>query len=189
MTLHAPRGFDENAGRALGRIREIWGMEGKGFEIKIVLLATGQPADFRHASPYFRPSRTWTSLTPYIPVRHAKATRTGVPKTDPATGLQKGSPEHDCLRLLQLTATSLEAFDFTLPSPVRIARIGLRITPPRGLRDIPCLDFQRQRRTGKGTRGDHRGFALRLEFENEVTLPCGFGYAAHFGLGLFAPVT
>ncbi|RRJ98787.1 hypothetical protein Ga0100230_010670 [Opitutaceae bacterium TAV3] len=53
MTLHAPCGFDENATRTLDRIREIWGMEGKGFEIKIVLLATGHASDFQHASPYF----------------------------------------------------------------------------------------------------------------------------------------
>jgi hypothetical protein len=57
-----------------------------------------------------------------------------------------------------------------------------------GLRDIPCLDFQRNRRTGDGIRAGNRGYALRLEFEKEVSLPYGLGYGAHFGLGLFVPV-
>lgn len=198
MTLHAPCGFDENASHALGRIRKIWGMEGEGFEVEIVLLGTGRPADFQHASPYFRPSRTWISLTPFVPVRHAKATRTGIPKIDLVNGLQKGSPEHDCLRLLQLTAASLKGFGIELPVPVKVLRsgagqetgqgIGERITTPHVLRSIHCLDFQRQRVNSGATRGDHRGFALQLEFENPVTLPFGFGYAAHFGLGLFVPV-
>lgn len=50
-------------------------------------------------SPNFRPSRSWRSLTPFVPVRHAKSIRTGVAKLDPANGLQIGSREHDCLRL------------------------------------------------------------------------------------------
>lgn len=180
MTLHAKRGFDEAACRALSRLGKVWGPE--GFDVSIVLLATGQPADFTstspNASPYFKKSRTWVSLTPFIPVRHAKATRTGVPKVDQVNGLQIGSPEHDCWRLLQTIAPELPA--------TRVSNLGPRIR--QGLRDIPCLAFQRQRKTGKGTRAGTRGYALQIEFDQEVSIPLGFGYAGHFGLGLFAPV-
>ncbi|MDO8538841.1 MAG: type I-U CRISPR-associated protein Csb2 [Opitutaceae bacterium] len=176
MTLHAPLGFDDTACRVFGRLRKVWGME--GFDVKVVLLATGQPENFADASPYFKKSKVWTSLTPYVPVRHPKATRTGIPKMDAKKKVQIGSPEHDCWRLLETVAPTL------LVS--RVTTLGTRIK--HGLRDIPCLDFQRQRRTGNGTRAGNRGYALRIDFEEEVSLPFGFGYAAHFGLGLFVPV-
>jgi hypothetical protein len=63
---------------------------------------------------------------------------------------------------------------------------GVRIKV--GSRDIPCLDFQRNRRTGNGMRAGNRGYSLRLEFEQKVSLPFGLGYGAHFGLGVFMPV-
>jgi len=178
LTIHAPCGFSPDDTRALSRLRKVWSIEGKGAEIEVILLATGQAADFDPASPFFRPARTWRSLTPFVPVRHAKATRTGIPKRDSANGLQIGSPEHDCLRLLSLIRQEE-------PLP-RVRNLGNRLEI--GLRSIPALDYQRQRRSGGGTRGDHRGIALELSFEEPTILPFGLGYAAHFGLGLFAPV-
>lgn len=175
MTLHAKRGFDDAACRALGRLRKIWGAE--GFDVEIVLLAIGQPEDFSDASPYFRKATTWVSLTPFIPVRHAKATRTGTPKLDPENGQQIGSPEHDCRRLLKLIDP-----DSTV---TRVSLLGSRIQ--HGLRDIPCLDFQRQRKTGNGVRAGIQGYALRIDFAEKASLPFGLGYASHFGLGLFVP--
>ncbi len=177
VTVHAPCGFSPEDSRALSRLRKVWSIEGKGAEIDVILLATGQMGDFDPASPYFRKSRIWRSLTPFVPVRHAKATRTGVPKVDPANGLQIGSPEHDCLRLLSLIDPDL--------LPARVKHLGARLCV--GTRSIPALDYQRQRRNGGGTRGDHRGYALEIEFEKPTALPFGLGYAAHFGLGLFQP--
>ncbi|MFA6960867.1 MAG: type I-U CRISPR-associated protein Csb2 [Opitutaceae bacterium] len=176
MTLHAPLGFDDTACRVFGRLRKVWGME--GFEVKIVLLATGQPEDFAGASPYFKKSKVWISLTPYVPVRHAKASRAGVPKIDPDNGLQIGSPEHDCWRLIKIVAPNLPVLS--------VSRLGTEIQ--NGLRKTACLNFQRQRKTGSGTRADNRGHALQIEFSEPASLPLGLGYAAHFGLGLFAPV-
>lgn len=177
ITIHAPLGFSAADSRALSRLRKVWSIEGKGAEIDVILLAVGQPADFDPASPYFRPARVWRSLTPFVPVRHAKATRAGVPKRDPSNGLQIGSPEHDCLRLLSLALPEA-------PS-ARVRNLGARLEV--GLRSIHALDYQRQRRNGGGTRGDHRGHALEIEFERPTCLPVGLGYAAHFGLGLFIP--
>jgi CRISPR-associated protein Csb2 len=189
MVLHAPGGFDEAACRAFGKLRKVWGME--GFDVKIVLLATGQPEDFFIASPYFHKSKTWISVTPFVPVRHPKATRSGIAKIDAAkSNLQTGSPPHDCWRLLELLSSELGlAAKFPIANVLLVdhqASKGTRIKV--GLRDIPCLDFQRNRRTGAGTRAGNRGYSLRLEFRQEVALPFGLGYGAHFGLGLFAPV-
>jgi CRISPR-associated protein Csb2 len=175
MTLHARRGFDEAACRVLGRLRKVWGAE--GFDVEIILLATGQPADFTPACSYFRKSKRWTSLTPFVPVRHAKTTNSGSPKRDPRTDLQIGSPEHDCLRLLKIVDSNLAVQSVGSSEP----RIRY------GLRDIPCLKFQRLRRTGEGIKAGNRGYSLSFEFTEEVSLPYGFGYAGHFGLGLFVP--
>jgi CRISPR-associated protein Csb2 len=177
VTVHAPCGFTEEDSRALSRLRKVWSIEGKGAEIDVILLATGQAADFDPACPYFRPARVWRSLTPFVPVRHAKTFRTGKPKEDNANGLRIGSPEHDCLRLLSLVAPDTH--------PVSVQNSSARLAV--GLRSIPALDFQRQRRNGGGTRGDHRGYALQIEFQQPTALPFGLGYAAHFGLGLFQP--
>lgn len=178
VTVHAPCGFKPEDSRALSRLRKVWSIEGKGAEIDVILLATGQPADFNPASPYFRPASVWRSLTPFVPVRHAKSTRTGIPKIDPSNELQIGSPEHDCLRLLALAKADFSA--------AKVGVLGSRIKV--GLREIPAMDFQRQRRTGGGARGDNRGYALKIEFQHPSSLPLGLGYAAHFGLGLFVPV-
>lgn len=189
MTLHTAEGFDEAACRALGKLRKVWGME--GFDVKTVLLATGQPDDFSIASRYFEKSKTWFSLTPFVPVRHPKATRAGVAKTDAArNGLQIGSAEHDCWRLLEILAAELD-------SAGRLPVSNVSLTDPQGskgtriklgLRDIPCLRFQRTRRIGDGLRAGERGYSLRIDFETEASLPFGLGYGAHFGLGLFGPV-
>jgi CRISPR-associated protein Csb2 len=182
MTVHAPGGFDDEACRAFGRLDRVWGAE--GFDVQVVLLGSGHVADFAGVSPYFRQARIWRSLTPFVPVRHAKTRRTGQPKVDPETGLQIGSPEHDCWRLLTLLTSD------RYRAPIRQVRFlgagGLRITC--GIRDIPCLDFQRQRHTGEGVRASSRGYSLEIEFEKAASLPFGVGYAAHFGLGLFVPV-
>lgn len=170
MTMHAPCGFEEAACRAIGRIRRVWGIE--GFDIDIVLLATGHAADFANASPFFKRSKTWVSLTPYVPVRHPKS------KIDPETGLITGSPEQDCWRLIKLIDPNTPSF--------QVSNLGTRIR--HRLRDIPCLDFQRQRKTGIGKRAGSAGHALRLDFEDEVSLPFGVGYASHFGLGVFVPI-
>ena len=159
MTMHTRRGFDDAACRALGRLRKVWGAE--GFDVDIVLLATGQTADSEslNASPYFQTARTWVSLTPFIPVRHAKSSRTGVPKLDAKTGLQIGSAQHDCWRLLKVVAPELPE--------ARVSLLGTRIQH-HGLRDIPCLDFQRQRRTGDGVRAGSRGYALRIRLSQKL---------------------
>jgi CRISPR-associated protein Csb2 len=171
-----PETSSNPAFRHASQLRKVWGAE--GFDVRAVLLATGEPDDFALASPYFRKAKRWESLTPFVPVRHAKATRSGLPKIDPKKQIQIGSPEHDCWRLLEIVAPSLPV--------ARVTKVGTRIK--HGSRDIPCLDFQRQRRTGNGTCADNRGHALRVEFKEAVSLPLGFGYGAHFGLGLFVPV-
>lgn len=182
MTIYARRGFGPAAARVLGRLKNVWGTE--GFDVNTVLLATGQPEDFTNASPYFQKATRWTSLTPFVPVRHPRMNRGGEPKIDPENGLQIGSPEHDCQRLLKLIDKDI-AIGSVTHWKTEGGENGSRIRC--GLREIPCLSFQRQRRIGNGIRAGIRGYALHIEFSKPVSLPFGAGYASHFGLGLFVP--
>jgi CRISPR-associated protein Csb2 len=173
VTLYAKGGLDDAACQAIGKVKRVWGAE--GFDVDIILLATGHADDFKVASPYFRKSHVWKSLTPFIPVRHPKASRKGVKKIDERSGLQIGSPEQDCWRLVEMLASNLDGIQF----------LGSRIQ--YGLRDVPCLHFQRNRRNGHGLRAGTNGYALQIEFKEKTAMPFGVGYGAHFGLGLFAP--
>jgi CRISPR-associated protein Csb2 len=204
MTLFADRGFDDTAFRAFAELRKVWGA--KGFDVEIVLLATGHPVDFASsssdASPYFQPSKVWTSITPFIPVRHLKINQSNIAKEDPTrNNLPIGSPAQDCWRLLDVVAPSLTHLNQNyhtdyhaenrrpelLIKQVQIINPGSRIQ--HGIRDIPCLNYKLQRRTGNGIRVGQRGYALQIEFQKEAILPFGLGYGGHFGLGLFVPNT
>lgn len=187
MTLYAPAGFGAVACRIFGKLRKVWGAE--AFDVKIVLLATGDMDDFSKVVPYFRKAKTWKSLTPFFPVHHTKK------KSDPSkNGLVVGSPAHDCWRLLECVSPSadwLENSAAASENSLPILDVSEQKTPYRiahGLRSTPCLHFQRFRRTGAGKRASQHGFALQIRFTEKIALPIGLGYAAHFGLGLFVPI-
>lgn len=116
----------------------------------------------------------WVSRTPFVPTRHAKRTRAGVPKRD-ASGLQIGSPEHELRRLLGLAG---------FPEPVAVEPAGFTRLSRR---EVPWQEFQCRRIGGKGRRVayDRGGYGFRIEFAEAVRGPVAVGYASHFGIGMF----
>jgi len=185
LSVYAAMGFEGKARKALEAVRKTWGYG--GHDLQVILLGVGEAKDFGGTnyaagqSAVFAKSRVWQSVTPFVPTRHAKATRTGVPKMDPENlRLQIGSPEHDLRRLLKLR---------NFPEIVNCDYLGERgnIIPVGG-REIPCLKFQRQRKNGNGrSAADGRGYGFRIEFSEPVRGPVCAGYGSHFGLGLFVP--
>lgn len=171
VALHAPMGFDGRARRALDQMRRVWGHG--GHDLQLILLGVGQPDDFTDVS-FFAEATEWRSLTPFVPTRHAKVRRTGQPKLD-EHGLQIGSPEHDLCRLIQ---------EAGLPRPARIERMA---TGKIGGKPVRWLAFHRERKHGNGSRAGQMGYGFRVTFPKPVRGPLSFGYAAHFGLGLFVP--
>jgi CRISPR-associated protein Csb2 len=178
LTLYAPMGFDEDARRALEQLRQTWGY--KGHKLQVILLGTGERNLF--AGSNAEPGRSlplasaqeWISLTPFIPTRHVKARRTGVPKRD-GDGLVIGSPLHDLRRLLR---------EAGFPEPMKIDFLPhLAI----GYRCIHWLEFQHSRHHGHGRKAGERGYGFRITFSKRVDGPITLGYGAHFGLGLFVP--
>lgn len=177
ITVRASAGFGPRERAALESIRKVWDYDQR--KLGLTLVSMGPPPDpaanrEESADSLFGTSRVWTSITPFIPTRHAKTTNNGTPKCD-EHGLQIGSPAHDLLRLLALERPEL-------PRPEIKAIPG-----PELPRRLVWLDYQRQRRHGQGSRSDIRGQGFRLTFPENVSGPFVFGYACHFGLGLFVP--
>jgi CRISPR-associated protein Csb2 len=176
ITIYAPAGFGLVERAALEDLR---GVRKAGLQVQLSLLGLGKPEDFgglnvgRGESPLLAESRTWVSRTPFVPTRHPKVTRAGVPKVD-ASGLQIGSPEHELRRLLRLAG---------FPEPMAVEPVA---GTTLGRREVPWRDFLRQRSGGEGRRAaDGRGYGFRIEFAEAVRGPMAAGYGAHFGMGGF----
>ena len=166
---------------------------------KLVQLAEGDIDDFRDTCPLFGSSKTWTSLTPFVPVRNPKTRHNGEPKIDPDNGFQIGSPEHDLLRLLRepgnamgeggwidpkTSIASIEQVDKLDLSSGRIFR-WLQFTTRRD-GNSKILSDNDPNEKGHRASGSF-GCGLRLTFSDYVSGPIAVGYGAHFGLGLFKP--
>jgi CRISPR-associated protein Csb2 len=177
ITIYAPMGFESEDQRALQDLNKVWCAD--DIDVHVTLLGLGQPQDFggqdleRGESPLLAKSRLWVSRTPFVPTRHSKVTRAGVPKMD-ASGLQIGSPEHELRRLLRLDE---------FPEPLNVEPLaGTRL----GGRGVPWHAFLRQRISGAGRRtANGAGYGFLIEFPEAVQGPVAVGYGAHFGMGGF----
>jgi CRISPR-associated protein Csb2 len=179
LTVFAPgpEGFGEREMAALDGFRKMH-KPGGGPEIYPVLAAWGQLGDFADVAILAK-ARCWRSVTPFVPTRHYKA---------------RGQKRDTC---------SLEQFPEVVfreqlrlagrPEPVAVRRID-RCHPwrhgqgcPSDRPDFAWLQFRQNRVLGDGRRGNHPGVGFEIEFPEPVQGPMALGYAAHFGLGLFAP--
>lgn len=173
ISIYAPMGFKTAEEQAIQRLKKIY--EDHKTIAQLVFQDMGVPADFSKAcaSPLFARSKSWVSHTPFLPTRHPKATRAGVPKVD-SSGRQIGSPEHDLLRLLHLAG---------FPEPQALERIGFARL---GGREVPWSAFMRRREAdGRKPAANGAGYGFRIEFAEAVQGPVAVGYASHFGMGGF----
>lgn len=177
IVVYAARGFCPQAILALQRLRKVWGSE--GFDLQTILVSLGKVEDYgvtardqEGRSPLIASSCKWRSLTPLVLPRHPKK------KIDPETGWQVDGVEHQTVRLLsQLSRKS------SIDSPSRIEVLE------KGVSRDNWQKFQRRRYHGGGAKGRDLGYWLELEFEQPQQGPIAIGYAAHFGLGVFIPVS
>lgn len=174
ITLYAPDGFNHEAQEVIEDVQRkpLWGHG--GHDLDLILLGFGEVSDFD--IPIFGKSKHWTSLTPFVPTRHAKQHADGRPKLD-ADGWPIGSPAQDLRRLIQ------QGLGIT-PKSVSLPTTSISVRPERSLR---ALQFLTERRHGNGRLGHQPGVGLTIEFEADVQGPLAFGYGSHFGLGLFVP--
>ncbi len=114
------------------------------------------------ANALIRPSTIWESVTPYLHPWHVK----------------KNFGIEDQLRR--------ECRERGLPEPVLLESFD-EVSVSNGRKRRP-IHFQRFRARRGLTQPDRLGSFWRLTFPEPIAGPLAFGFACHFGLGLFVPV-
>jgi CRISPR-associated protein Csb2 len=122
-----------------------------------------------------RPASRWRSITPFVATRHYK---------ERGANRDKGQFAFEQLPEMNLRE---EIANRGLPAPTRITAISEHWL--HGIeRELPWREFRQQRVLGSSRRGSHSGRGFEIEFAEPVCGPIAFGYASHFGLGLFLPI-
>jgi CRISPR-associated protein Csb2 len=173
VTIFAEQGFDVPARNALEKLQRVWGHG--GHDLQLVLLGFGNTQTFMDAD-LFASAKVWRSLTPFVSTRHPKTYNDGRPKLD-ADGWPIGSAAHDLRRLLA---------EGGKPPPSKIESLAHVLVNGRTVRP---LEFQIERKNGGGLRANQPPTCFKVTFSEPVRGPLAFGYGAHFGLGLFVPVS
>jgi len=162
VTLYAPDGFGTDEQRAMSALRRLRQVGGKP-DLGVVMTGLGMVDDYRGLK-LLGPAKRWRSVSPFVPVRHAKI----------RGGKLMESPEAQLALELQRRG---------LPTPVEV-----RSVPSLTLKDgrsVRWLEFRTERLTGQGRRGSGTGYGFEVEFAEPLRGPLALGYGCHFGLGLF----
>jgi CRISPR-associated protein Csb2 len=178
VTIYSPKSFDCEDRNALQRLTRVYG--GNIPDVSLSLLALGWPQSLGGTGcdlgqcPVLAKSNLWVSRTPFLPARHPKVTRAGVPKRD-QRGLQIDSPEHEMRRLLKI---------YGFPEPAAVEQVAGTML---GKSDVRWRSFGKTRQTpGQARRECHRaGYGFRIQFPQPVQGPLALGYSSHFGMGSF----
>ncbi len=164
------------------------GAEGRGLrEWRLALEGFGSAVEFSSASALFGRSRSWISVTPFLPTGHLKRTvdgreaRRALERGEVVTGTladATGYPR-EVRRLVQRRG---------IVGPSQAERIQVDLLPDvevRGTHRRP-LQFHRFRSRGRERATDPHGALLRVRFPDAISGPLALGYGCHFGLGLFS---
>jgi CRISPR-associated protein Csb2 len=182
VTVFSSSGFNSHDQNVLQNLKHIYGANVP--DVHLSLMRLGRPRDFGGKDsdlghcPLLAKSSTWISRTPFVPARHPKVTRAGVPKRD-GTGLQIDSPEHELRRLLGLAGFPAPSFVESVPCT------------SLGGRNVYWPSFHTLRENNHEAKRAVRriGYGFRIQFHGPVRGPLAVGYAAHLGLGSFVAVS
>jgi CRISPR-associated protein Csb2 len=164
ILIWSPMLLDGKAQKAIRAVRRTFTKGGTG-PLRLALAGSGSLSDLmRLTEPYgarlrslLGPSSTWRSLTPLVPVRYLK---------------QRGHNTLEGQVRSEIAARGL-------PRPLRISVLDQR---DEGL--LTHRHFARNKRLGPRPPVDC-GFAIEIQFNEQVSGPIALGYACHFGLGVF----
>lgn len=157
VTAHLPGGFDNRTLRAMTTLAALW--DGAHGEWRVIEHWVARPGEV--LGSLIRPSRAWTSATPFLAPRHVTS-RYSVADQIRWQCREMGFPETRDL----FSMKSVMSGDRTLaPTDFRWQRPGRPQVPP-----------------------DRRGSFWRLVFNQPIAGPLAVGYGCHFGLGLFRPM-
>jgi CRISPR-associated protein Csb2 len=171
VIVYALMGLSDIAQNAIRRLKRTWTKGGVG-DLQLALAGAGDLAALRQLPDPLgsqigrllglsEGSRTWSSITPFVPPRHLKrrGTNSLIGQIN-AELASSGQPSVDHIEILPWSSTTL----------------GLR-------------HYVRRRQRGGSPPPVDVGCALQLRFSEPISGPLAIGYASHFGLGLFAAVS
>ncbi len=168
LLVHAQMGLGDSAQRAIRGLRRTW-TKGTAGDLQVAVAASGSLDTLRDLPPPLSRkikrllgppggAHVWSSLTPFVPPRFLK--QRGVNTIEGQVQAELASRGMPCAE---------------------------QVIVLRGAADLPPLrHFVRRRQRGGGSPPVDVGYALRLRFAAPVCGMISLGYAAHFGLGLFA---
>ena len=144
-------------------------------ELELAYAGHGTETNFEDASPIFRTSSTWRSLTPYVLPRHvkyrgAKSSRRVI-----------DGPEDQIAREIAVRLEGKPGLDGITIVDRRAPLTPLIEGDSSGFRPH---QFFRRRRGGSSGGG---AFNFGLLFAEQVRGPLALGFGCHYGLGAFAP--
>jgi CRISPR-associated protein Csb2 len=171
VLVHVPGGLSHRSTGVLTELREIKRDEGE--PLRLMLEGIGRPPLFASVSGIAGESSVWRSVTPYLHPWHLKK-----PQLRSAAALREG--------LLEQLRREWHARADGLPE---IAEIRELRSVPIGGRELRPVHFHRFRRKRGLVQPDTLGRFIELHFAEPVRGPIALGFACHFGLGLFAPVS
>lgn len=169
MLVYAPGGFGPEAVQTLAALRVV--RLGDADPLRVMLEGVGQCGQFSGLSALTGESTVWRSVTPYLHPWHLKRR-------------EMLTPEAVRDALLAQLRREWRARGDSLPPLEAVCE--LPDVTAGGRRLLP-LHFQRFRRKRGLNQPDTLGRFVELCFSAPVCGPLAFGFACHFGLGLFVP--
>jgi len=171
VLVHAPGGLSPEAMRVLTSLQQI--KRGEGETLRLMLEGFGTASLFDRVTPLTGESAVWRSVTPYLHPWHLKKPEMRRPEATAAAILGQLRREW-CARGAEL------------PDIVDIRELP---SIQQGSRALRPLHFHRFRRKNGLVQPDTLGRLIELRFAQPVRGPIALGFACHFGLGLFVPVS
>ncbi len=194
LTICAPMGFGEKERMAIQEFARcgLWGHD--GYDMQLVLLGIGQPADFggwderSGQSAMLASASRWVSRTPLVITRHIS--RQG------EVNLQQIAEDEKLQAALIAEIRRELSLRPSLAPLAPFAEIVPQLTPRTagtllGGSFTSWIKFRKERRTGNGRRTGQTAVGCRITFRDQqgnpipVTGPIALGYGCHFGLGAF----
>ena len=180
--IYSHHGFSVEEERALIALKALYFRKSRKIGLKLVAIA--------RAKDYTSPSSLWQSLTPMFLSRHP-ATLRGKPRMLKRSIYQKDGAEHQALKYLlhlpQFEAYKEKNIEYE-PTDSGIEQFVDGEFFCRANADIYARHWQWKSEREKGKKAVLSGYTIKLSFARPQSAPIALGYAAHFGLGVFAPI-
>lgn len=171
VLVHATGGLSSEAMHVLTALQQVKRDEGE--PLRLMLEGFGKASLFDRVTSLSGESAVWRSVTPYLHPWHLKKSEMRTPETTAAAILSQ------LRREWHGRGTGL--FEITNVRELPSVQYGGRT--------LRALHFHRFRRKRALTQPDTLGRLLKVRFAAPIRGPLALGFACHFGLGLFVPVT